>query len=272
MSDSNRGRLGKAGLAVAALAAVVSGGSIWHTTSLKETQYQLAADRDEQQQASAAGERIELECSVLEPSFAECVQQIEQEASQAQQGRDDLHAQRTMAVWTRAMGIAAIIGMSVGVLGLGLIFYTFRETRRAAEAGRDANAIARDQQRARIVPFARWEPVNLNEGQIVLGCENVGFSPAFNLRCAITIDVDPPKRPPIFDEWGEKRLVKTGGGTDLTIADSRVLDGALVGCIKYDTIFSKDRKTFFCLRFEQSPRNGQWYSVDCTPETWPRNT
>jgi len=43
------------------------------------------------------------------------------------------------------MGIAAVIGMAVGMFGIGLIYKTFEETRRAAQAAHDANKIARDQ-------------------------------------------------------------------------------------------------------------------------------
>jgi len=45
-----------------------------------------------------------------------------------------IESQQAMALWTRYMGIAAIIGITVGIIGTGLIFFTFWETRKGTRA------------------------------------------------------------------------------------------------------------------------------------------
>lgn len=43
---------------------------------------------------------------------------------------DDLAAQRTSALWTSIMGVAALIGMGLSAIGVALVYTTFNETRR----------------------------------------------------------------------------------------------------------------------------------------------
>lgn len=42
---------------------------------------------------------------------------------------DDLAAQRTSALWTSIMGLAAVIGMALSAIGVALVYTTFNETR-----------------------------------------------------------------------------------------------------------------------------------------------
>jgi hypothetical protein len=49
----------------------------------------------------------------------------------------DLVAQRTAALWTAIMGFAAVIGMGLSVLGVYLVWTTFRETKKANEIAMD---------------------------------------------------------------------------------------------------------------------------------------
>jgi hypothetical protein len=53
----------------------------------------------------------------------------------------DLVAQRSSALWAKIMGIAALIGMGLSLVGVALVWTTFRETRKA-------NRIAEKSQRA----------------------------------------------------------------------------------------------------------------------------
>ena len=83
---------------------------------------------------NSAEEQAEPNCSSVTPLSAEleCYREARQRARPAIRDEYDLEAQRTMAAWTRAMGIAAVVGMVVGIIGVSLIWTTFRETRRAA--------------------------------------------------------------------------------------------------------------------------------------------
>ena len=88
-----------------------------------------------------------------------------------------------MAAWTRAMGLAAIIGMGVGIAGLGLIYTTFRETRRAADAGRRANQIAAETAERQLRPYVHVETINPSEPShdtefIEVTFKNFGQTPA----------------------------------------------------------------------------------------------
>lgn len=71
--------------------------------------------------------------------------------NQAYYNCEDLRAQREMAVWTKRMGQAAIIGVVLSIVGIWLIWRTWDATRQAAEVGRDANAIALNQMRSQLV-------------------------------------------------------------------------------------------------------------------------
>lgn len=74
---------------------------------------------------------------------ANCLHQAASEhriaARDKQREYEDLIAQQKSALWTMIMGIAALIGMAFSVVGIVLVWTTFRETRRAADAGHDAN-------------------------------------------------------------------------------------------------------------------------------------
>lgn len=135
MLAGNRGGGGKVGLALALILAGIIAFVLWRDASSSET----AAQIDAQNRAAdyANTERIDVnpKCVILKLSEQDCAIEAQKAARPDQRNEYDLEAQRTMAAWTRAMGIAAVIGMGVGIFGLGLIFMTLRETRRAADAG-----------------------------------------------------------------------------------------------------------------------------------------
>lgn len=273
MSKGNRLRNYLLGFLAGLTLASLVGYSFWSSAVKLDDQIALQAQKEAAQYTDPAYIDVECDAAAVPASGqSNCIAAEQEAANDAQRNSYDLEAQQTVAVWTRVMGKAAIVGMGVGILGLFLIFVTFWETRKAADAGRESNTISKGLQRARIVPFAIWELDRKHQSRIVFSCENVGLSPAINLRCALTVELEAPKHPPQFQEWGERRIVKAGGDAELTLMDERVLDRILVGCISYDTLFEKDRRALVCIKFEQSPRNGSWYSIDCRPDTWPNDT
>lgn len=273
MANNNRLRNYSLGFFGGLALAFVVGYSLWGPAV--ELDYKIAADTKNQSAKYADPALIGGECDTEVGPDARpgnCIASNKEAAHEAERSSYDLEAQQTVAVWTRVMGKAAVVGMGVGILSLFLIFVTFWETRKAADAGREANNIAKDLQRARILPSARVFPITLNELSVVLGCENAGLSPATNLRCALTVELDPPRNLPHFDEWGEKHIIKAGDRTDLVEMADGVLDGVIVGCIEYDTLFEKNRRTFVCFKFVQRVGTQNWYAVDCRPDTWPNDT
>lgn len=133
MPKGNRSRGDKAGLAFAIIIALLLGSLIWWQASAEETRAHVEAQDRAADEANAAGIGVIAKCVVAELSEEDCAAEAEREARPDQRDEYDLEAQRTMAAWTRAMGIAALIGMGVGIAGLGLIYTTFRETRRQAQ-------------------------------------------------------------------------------------------------------------------------------------------
>lgn len=82
---------------------------------------------------------------------------------------DDLVAQQTSALWTKIMGVTAIIGLALSALGVFLIWGTWIETRRIGEAqARAYLAIER-------AGLCVWENGTV---EIALDVRNLGASPA----------------------------------------------------------------------------------------------
>lgn len=103
--------------------------------------YERQAAENAKGEADPAPVAADAACLRLPPvEKAACVHQQEQAERQTHHDEIELQAQRETAAWTRAMGMAALIAMVVGIAGIGLVFITFRETRKAAEEARKASA------------------------------------------------------------------------------------------------------------------------------------
>jgi hypothetical protein len=147
MSDGNRGDRRSNWLAWATggiLILLAATGGIYGIT--QQIGYQKAAEDHAQEYARYAREKAEQPCRVLPPlKLPECLAnaQREQENDAREKRREyaDLVAQQKSALWTNIMGLAAITGMILSVIGVWLIYATFRETKRTAdEAKRSADA------------------------------------------------------------------------------------------------------------------------------------
>lgn len=79
----------------------------------------------------------------------------------------DLVAQQRSALWTAIMGVAALIGMALSALGVWLVYTTFREAKRSADAAfevvvqgklqTEANILMNKMQ-AKMIPSLAWPP------------------------------------------------------------------------------------------------------------------
>lgn len=122
-------------LVAAILAVLIIGAIIFLQASGSQRFYQQqTAERakDYRETARMHAQRV---CSTVPPEeLFECFHDQYHAAWEREYNQQDLQAQLVMAVWTRAMGLAALIAMVVGVFGVGLVYTTFRETRRAALA------------------------------------------------------------------------------------------------------------------------------------------
>ena len=70
-------------------------------------------------------------------SQKDCIAKAETEAREYERGEQDLVAQRITATWTALMGSAAILGMLLSVIGVYLVWTTFRATKEGNEVARE---------------------------------------------------------------------------------------------------------------------------------------
>ena len=157
MSRGDRGKLDTTIRIVFALVfAILSAGLIW-TLSAEHTQAAKARSYAEEY-AEGSENRIAKTCvdRVVPAAFAECATEVVKADRENARKEQDLVAQQTTAVWTFVMGCTAIIGMAISVVGVLLVWTTFRETKAAnriamkasARASRQASASAADTARA----------------------------------------------------------------------------------------------------------------------------
>jgi|TARA_R110002012_G_scaffold137802_2_gene292789 hypothetical protein len=145
MSDSDWRRSYTIGLIIVGLAAAGFAYWLWSSTEASHFQIEQEAREGADAYTDPRNIAVEGECLALpEAERGDCITTEREASYQGQRNERDLEAQRVMAAWTRAIGIATIVGMAFGIFGLSLIFVTFREARRAADAGFAANKIARE--------------------------------------------------------------------------------------------------------------------------------
>jgi hypothetical protein len=179
----------------------------------------------------------------------------------------DLQAQENSAYWTQAMFWATACALVLSFIGIGLVWTTFRETRQA-------NKIARDHQRARILPSAaliRTQHMT-TDVDVVLRCENIGLSPAYRVRGFVLPVTAIPNLPPADAIGGHERAIKVGETDDLTIIPNFENDHFIVGMIRYETIFGGPKFSYFCFGFTWSQQSRKWFAVSQIPDTWPKDT
>ena len=104
--------------------------------------YYYEAARHAAGYARNANDKIAAECR-MPTAPANCERAIDGAAREDQRDEYDLYSQKAMALWTAIMGAMAVIGVSLSGVGIYLIWRTWAETRRAAEAGFQANEISR---------------------------------------------------------------------------------------------------------------------------------
>ena len=145
-SDWFRGLATKIGIFVAFIIAAVAIGWGWNYGLRHERIYEQEArqgysDQSEngcyqiaqpQMQGSSVGQANRKPCTPSEEA---------KQDNDSRRNYADLVAQRSSALWAKIMGIAALIGMGLSLLGVVLVAITFRETRKA-------NGIASGSQRA----------------------------------------------------------------------------------------------------------------------------
>lgn len=283
MSKGYRLRNYAIGLAAGGLVSVFIGYfALWEPTISLQEQIELQASEAAEKYQNGAYISVECEAAgITDASEPKCLNAEREAAKDAERNQRDLESQRTMAVWTQAMGKAAIVGTSVGIIGLFLIFVTFWETRKAADAGRQANIIARPPRLA--VVQVQTEII----GSKITGklhVINEGRSQATICRSAIHVLVGGKKLPqvhPTAGGEGDPNPIKdmpkqlTAGDVFWWPFESLEIDPAklrsvtskrgrasayVVGLLKYKDTLGDFHHTLFCREFD--PERGRWMPVD----------
>lgn len=164
------------------LAAAAAGWLYWDASRLQAL-YEHQAEQHAKDYRNTSSVRMQSRCARLaREEMFHCMAQEMDTQRQGEHDEYDLQAQLVTSAWTRAMGIAAIIGMAVGTLGVGLVFVTFRETRAAAEAARKTHQAYVDVERAVLIPaIGNGRDVTDREdivARFALGASNIGRSAA----------------------------------------------------------------------------------------------
>jgi hypothetical protein len=241
----------------AALFAAIASGSVWRWADSSEADIRQAADDHAAHYSDPANIPVEGRClSLSPPDQFQCITPEREAARDGQRNERDLEAQQVMATWTKAMGLAAIIGMSVGVFGLGLIFVTFRETKRTADEARRG---ADQAEKARQAYFDR-ERGHLRIKQILgelqddeilrlwFSVENHGAS-VLEVDAINIVFADDPIWPDILDGLGEGLQIKLAagdsGGVKFKTTSAVGFPCFIFGYIRYRSLSVGGLKSYF---------------------------
>lgn len=187
-----------AGLVSAGVAVAGITGGVWYGL-VNEASYEQEAIRQHTDHAERTAEQIKQSCFRLSSSEkAKCIRDAKAEyrleAYDKRHDAADLVAQRTSALWTSIMGIAALIGTGLSIVGVVLVFITFRETRRATDTAKQALAVSKDVAAAELRP---WITISLKltkfeasdhsiDVDYEVAFKNIGKTAARNLSTRVT--------------------------------------------------------------------------------------
>jgi hypothetical protein len=277
--DWFRGLETKIGIFVALIIAAIAIGWGWNYGLRHEQIYEQEArqgysDQSEngcyqiaqpQMQGSSVGQASKISCTPSE----EAKQENDNRRNYA-----DLVAQRSSALWAKIMGIAALIGMGLSLLGVVLVATTFRETRKA-------NDLSAKFQRARIkVTLKIIDHADVISYSAGIEVENIGASVATDVYVRFDIFDEPPDSPMVTDMQSYKHTIKQGdkilvSATSPTI--NRFDEAFFAGYAIYNTVFGGPHYSYFCLRLSIVPnRPGivgpSRAGIPEIPSHWPTDT
>jgi hypothetical protein len=242
--------------------------------SLLGSKYERQAEQKAENYRSSARIRAEARCAALpRAEIRPCVYQEFYTARQSEHDEYDLQAQLVTSVWTRVMGIAAIVGMAVGILGVGLIYKTFEETRRTAYAAHEANRAFKDVERPRLVPNPGGADIT-DGAQFTLQfpVTNVGRASAHIIGLALahlgsnTYHEDLVAEPMV-------RVVHAGDSGTIWVFTFDYDDAFpyLGGFVVYRSSFGEHR-SYFCYRLEPDPDVPMLWLHPDKGDDWPKDT
>lgn len=251
MSGGGWGKYAAIGIAI--LLALGVAVLIYRDTTSLERFYQHQAEQNAQAYRDTAGIHAQRRCAVIaRAEVATCIQEEYHAAREREREEYDLQAQLVTSAWTRGMGLAAIIGMFVGIVGVGLIYVTFQETRRAANAAQQTHDAFIAVERAKLVfnvPAVVFDRVGFGL-RIYLRVDNMGKSAALvaGVRWwhAKTANYSPRQ----IKRTDVSKMVSAGADAYevamITSAVNWMEEPYVTGWVVYDSAFSKGHRSHFC--------------------------
>lgn len=218
-----------------ALAAIAGGGGLWIYSDANRLQsaYEHQAKEKAQRYADRADIAVKRHCGpLLAQAARDCRREEYAAARQGQHDEYDLQAQLVTSVWTKAMGLAALVGMVVGIFGVGLIYVTFRETRRAAKSAENSLEHARDTAKRQLRAYLVAKSFRISgvlvdhTPRVMFELKNVGQTPAYEVRIwweirtlhAPISEADTRVRRSLHLPWGRQSRAIIGAGEPVEIS------------------------------------------------------
>lgn len=285
MPDSDRSKWLKnhGGLAGSIFGALLLVALVVWTSWLQQRELSNEATSRAAYYAERANDQIAIKCSSLTgQARTDCAHKENEAARKNQREEYDLYSQQVMALWTGVMGGMAVVGVSVSIVGVYLIWQTWTETKRTVAIARE---IGRDQSRAYLhiekaeIRYMGRLGLQRDDGifpafDVVFFIKNTGQTPAkwyeFEFTSRIIERVDetrktisevtvPAKR------WGfvSRDDVQTVGANSFEILDQigQVCEApkrsiGITGTLAYETEFSEVRFapfSFYCSGLSVQP-------------------
>ena len=135
MSRGYRFKHPKVRLALGLLLAVLLCGGWISYGLLESTNYERESAAKANNYARYTSDKVAESCVGIPPlERVKCLQEAEDAKAEYEYNQADLVAQRQSALWAYIMAAAAVIGMGLSVIGVWLVWTTFRETKRSADS------------------------------------------------------------------------------------------------------------------------------------------
>ncbi|MDK2769176.1 MAG: hypothetical protein KYX69_15820 [Sphingomonas sp.] len=220
---------------------------VWHESALRTEQRVKAADAADDYAASA-DKKIRDRClSLKAEAQLVCVTEAVKSSRESQREEYDLVAQQQAARWTMIAGGAASIGLIVSLIGIVLVWTTFRETRRSTNAAvRSYDAFVKFESPMIDIDFSEYSVLYHNGRPMVLAylvVRNIGRSPAIIID--VCVQGDESRTYSRIIASGEKLPLKDP--FQFYIPES----GAVYGYIEFLTAVSPGKKRIFVMGFEK---------------------
>lgn len=140
MPDSDRRNWikGHGGLAASVFAAILFVVLVVWPSWLQQRELYNEATRNAEHYARNAKNQIAIKCTSLTgQARTDCTNKENETARDRQRDEYDLYSQQVMALWTGVMGGMAVVGVSVSLIGVYLIWQTWTEAKRTTAVARD---------------------------------------------------------------------------------------------------------------------------------------